>query len=67
MAKFAAVDEKLPLATNVIISAIISNMIVKLGIAFFKGSGLAGKLVMLAFGSVIAVAIIYILFSSWIN
>tara|TARA_R110000868_G_scaffold83058_4_gene234700 strand:+ start:19671 stop:20942 length:1272 start_codon:yes stop_codon:yes gene_type:complete len=67
MAKFAAVDEKLALAANVIITATISNMIVKLGIAFFKGSKLVGKLVMLAFGSVIVVGVIYILFRSWIN
>lgn len=65
MAKFATVDEKLALATNVIITATISNMIVKLGIAFFKGSKLAGKLVMLAFGSVIAAGVIYILFQLW--
>ncbi|QHI36587.1 hypothetical protein IMCC3317_19500 [Kordia antarctica] len=65
MSKFASIDNKLILATNVIITATISNMVVKLGIAFFKGSKLAGKLVMLAFGSVIVVGVIYILFRSW--
>ncbi|WP_166961667.1 MgtC/SapB family protein [Yeosuana marina] len=64
MSKFASIDEKLALAGNVIITATISNMIVKLGIAFFKGSKRTGKLVLLAFGSVIVVGVIYILFNS---
>ena len=61
MAKFASLDEKLTLATNVIITATISNMIVKLAITYFKGSQKAGKLVMLIFGSVIVVGVSYIL------
>ncbi|SFZ94819.1 Uncharacterized membrane protein, DUF4010 family [Flaviramulus basaltis] len=61
MAKFGAVEDKLTLATNVIITATISNMIVKLGITYFKGSKKTGKLVMLIFGSVVIVGITYIL------
>ena len=60
MAKFGSLEDKLALATNVII-ATISNMIVKLGIAYFKGSKKTGKLVMLIFGSVIIIGISYIL------
>jgi len=61
MAKFGALEEKLTLATNVIITATISNMIVKLGITYFKGSKKTGKLIMLIFGTVILVGIAYIL------
>ena len=61
MAKFGSLEDKLALATNVIITATISNMIVKLGITYFKGSKKAGKLVMLIFGAVIIVGIAYIL------
>jgi uncharacterized membrane protein (DUF4010 family) len=61
MAKFGSLEDKLALATNVIITATISNMIVKLGIAYFKGSKKTGKLVMLIFGSVIIIGISYIL------
>ena len=61
MAKFGSLEEKLTLATNVIITATISNMIVKLGITYFKGSKKTGKLVMLIFGTVVIVGITYIL------
>ena len=61
MAKFGSLEDKLALATNVIITATISNMIVKLVIAYFKGSKKTGKLVMLIFGSVIIIGISYIL------
>ncbi|TVZ28681.1 uncharacterized membrane protein (DUF4010 family) [Gillisia sp. Hel_I_86] len=61
MAKFGSLEEKLALAANVIITATISNMIVKLAITYFKGSKKAGKLVMLIFGTVIIVGIGYIL------
>lgn len=63
MAKFGSLEEKLALATNVILTATISNMIVKLAITYFKGSKKAGKFVMLIFGSVVAVGIGYILIS----
>ncbi|WP_452600724.1 MgtC/SapB family protein [Pontimicrobium sp. MEBiC06410] len=61
MSKFGVLEEKFALATNVILTATISNMIVKLGITYFKGSKKTRKLVMLIFGSVIIVGIIYIL------
>ena len=61
MSKFALDQDKLTLASSVIIAATISNMLVKLGISLFKGSKATGKLVGYAFGSVILVGIIYIL------
>ena len=61
MAKFGSLEEKLTLATNVIITATISNMIVKFEITYFKGSKKTRKLVMLIFGSVIILGITYIL------
>jgi uncharacterized membrane protein (DUF4010 family) len=61
MAKFGSLEDKLTLATNVIITATISNMIVKLAITYFKGSKETGKLVMLIFGTVVIVGIAYIL------
>ena len=61
MAKFSLDNTKLELAASVIITATISNMLVKLGITIFKGSKATGKLVALAFGSVILIGIIYIL------
>ncbi|TYC10587.1 MgtC/SapB family protein [Bizionia gelidisalsuginis] len=64
MAKFSLDGQKLNLASSVIIAATISNMLVKLGITYFKGSKMAGKLVGYAFGSVILIGIIYILVSS---
>ena len=36
-------------------------MIVKLGITYFKGSKKTGKLVMLIFGTVVIVGLVYIL------
>lgn len=61
MAKFGSLEEKLRVATNVIITATISNMIVKLGITYFKGSKKTGKLIMLIFGTVVIVGVAYIL------
>ncbi|GFD80148.1 hypothetical protein KUL118_30100 [Tenacibaculum sp. KUL118] len=61
MSKFGVLEEKFALVTNVILTATISNMIVKLGITYFKGSKKTRKLVMLIFGSVIIVGITYIL------
>src|SRR5690606_25921639 len=43
MAKFGSLEEKFTLATNVILTATTSNMIVKLGITYFKGSKKNGK------------------------
>ncbi|CAM4299894.1 MgtC/SapB family protein [Zobellia nedashkovskayae] len=61
MAKFSLDSEKLELASLVIIAAISSNMLVKLGISIFKGSKTTGKLVGYTFGSIILVGVIYIL------
>lgn len=66
MAKFGSLEDKLALATNVIITATISNMIVKLGITYFKGSKKTGKLVMGVFGTVALIGIAYILIQSGI-
>jgi uncharacterized membrane protein (DUF4010 family) len=63
MAKFSLDGEKLNLASSVMIAATMSNMLVKLGVTVFKGSKTAGKQVGYAFGSVIAIGIIFILFS----
>lgn len=67
MSKFASLEEKLMLATNVILAATISNMMVKLGITFFKGSKKTGKLVILIFGSVVLTGLAYILIQLWMN
>ncbi len=64
MAKFSLEGDKLALASSVIIAATISNMLVKLGISFFKGSRTTAKLVGLAFGSVILVGFFYILIAT---
>ncbi|MGJ8734955.1 MgtC/SapB family protein [Zobellia laminariae] len=61
MAKFSMDSEKLELASLVIIAAISSNMLVKLGISIFKGSKTTGKLVGYTFGSIILIGVIYIL------
>ncbi len=63
MAKFSLDGEKLKLASAVIIAAIMSNMLVKLGITVFKGSKTTGKFVGYTFGSIILIGIIYILIS----
>ncbi|WP_339840853.1 MgtC/SapB family protein [uncultured Maribacter sp.] len=61
MAKFSLDSEKLEVASLVIIAAILSNMLVKLGVSVFKGSKTTGKLVGYSFGSIILVGVIYIL------
>ena len=63
MAKFSLDGEKLKLASAVIIAAIMSNMLVELGITVFKGSKTTGKFVGYTFGSIILIGIIYILIS----
>ncbi|WP_178985570.1 MgtC/SapB family protein [Winogradskyella helgolandensis] len=63
MLKFALDGEKLKLASSVIIAATISNMLVKLGITYLKGSKMTSKFVGYAFGSVIIIGIVYILIS----
>jgi len=61
MAKFSLDGEKLQLASLIIITATMSNMLVKLGITVIKGSKTASKLIGYAFGSVILIGIVYIL------
>jgi len=60
MAKFSLDGTNLKLASTVILTATLSNMLVKLAITLFKGSKAAGRLVAYAFGSVILIGIIYI-------
>ncbi|SDL36975.1 MgtC/SapB family protein [Kriegella aquimaris] len=60
MAKFSLDSEKLQVASSVIIAAILSNMLVKLGISVFKGSKTTGKLVGYSFGAIILIGVIYI-------
>ena len=61
MAKFSLDGENLNLAASVIISAIMSNMLVKLIITIFKGSKKTVKMVSYAFGSVIVIGTLYLL------
>ncbi|SKB61407.1 MgtC/SapB family protein [Maribacter arcticus] len=59
LAKFALDGERLKLASSVIVVAIMSNMLVKLGITVFKGSKITGKLVGYTFGIIIIMGILY--------
>ncbi|QFZ53551.1 MgtC/SapB family protein [Oceanihabitans sp. IOP_32] len=63
MSKFSLDTNNLLLASSVIIAATLSNMFVKLGITVLNGSKVAGKSVGYAFGSVIVLGLIYILFN----
>ncbi len=64
MAKFSLNNDKLSLASSVIIVATLSNMLVKLGITYFKGATSAGKYVGYAFGSVILIGIFNIIINN---
>ncbi|MCK0131610.1 MgtC/SapB family protein [Flavobacteriaceae bacterium F08102] len=64
MSKFSLDGDKIKLASSVIMAATISNMLVKLGITYFKGSKSTGRLVGYAFGSIILLGIIHILISA---
>jgi len=59
LAKFASDTEKIKLASSVIVTAVMSNMLVKLGIALFKGSKVTGKLVSYTFASIIVIGVLY--------
>ena len=61
MAKYSLIGTDLWLASSVILAAVLSNMMVKLGIALLKGSRHTGQLVGYTFGGVILFGIIYIL------
>lgn len=60
MAKFAEGADMI-LAAMVIIAATLSNTLVKLGIAFARGSKSTGRLVAYVFGTLIVVGTVYIL------
>ncbi|MDF4204318.1 MgtC/SapB family protein [Maribacter sp. SA7] len=59
LAKFASDAEKIKLASSVIVTAVMSNMLVKLGISVFKGSKITGKLVGYTFVGIIVIGILY--------
>ena len=59
LAKFASDGEKIKLASSVIVTAVMSNMLVKLGIAVFKGSKVTGKLVGYTFAGIIVIGFLY--------
>lgn len=61
MAKFALEDENLKLSASVIIAATLSNTLVKMGIAIFRGSKKTAQLVSFVFGGVIVFGVVYIL------
>lgn len=61
MAKFSLDSDKVKTASSVIIAAVLSNMLVKLGISVFKGSKTTGKFVGYSFGTIILIGIIFIL------
>ena len=60
MAKFALDGENLRLSASVIIAATLSNTLVKMGIAIFRGSKNTARLVSYVFGAVIVVGVLYI-------
>ncbi|WP_291960715.1 MgtC/SapB family protein, partial [Maribacter sp.] len=59
LAKFASDAEKIKLASSVIVTAVMSNMLVKLGISIFKGSKVTGKFVGYTFAGIIVVGVLY--------
>ena len=61
MAKFSLDGENLRLSASVIIAATLSNTLVKMGIAIFRGSKITARLVSYVFGAVIIAGGIYIL------
>lgn len=64
MAKFAVEGDSLKLSSLVIIAATLTNTLVKLGIALFKGSRTTARLVGFVFGGVIIVGTVYIIIAS---
>ena len=67
MSKFALATSKIDLAVSIIVIAILSNTIVKLFIAVFKGSTQVKKLVALSFSSVVFVGGTFILITHLLN
>lgn len=66
LAKFYLGTDKLQLATFVIITAALSNLIVKLIITMIRGSNSTKKIVAYAFGLILLIGILYILIGSFI-
>ena len=64
MAKFSLDSDKLKVASSVIIAAVLSNMLVKLGISVLKGSKTTGKFVGYSFGTIILIGIIFIIINN---
>ena len=60
MAKFSQMPGNYTTATTVIIVAILSNMVVKLGISIINGSSETRKLVGYTFGGIVVLGILYI-------
>lgn len=64
MAKFALTGDNLQLSALVIIAATLSNTLVKMGIAIFRGTKTTARLVSYVFGTVIIVGLLYIIIGS---
>lgn len=62
IAKFSQTSENYTTAASVILTAILSNMVVKLGICLFNGSNETRKLIGLTFGGIGILTVLYILF-----
>lgn len=61
MAKFGLDEQYLKLSALVILAAALSNTVVKLGIAYMKGSKETGRYVGMIFGASIVIGVLYIL------
>jgi len=63
MAKFSETTGNYVTATAIIITAILSNMVVKLGISLINGSKETRKMIGITFGSIVILGILYVLFA----
>ncbi|MBA6314803.1 MgtC/SapB family protein [Cellulophaga baltica] len=63
MAKFSETTGNYVTATAIIITAILSNMVVKLGISLINGSKETRKIIGLTFSSIVILGILYVLFA----
>ncbi|QXP55318.1 MgtC/SapB family protein [Cellulophaga sp. HaHa_2_95] len=63
MAKFSETTGNYVTATAIIITAILSNMVVKLGISLINGSKETRKIIGITFGSIVILGILYVLFA----
>ncbi|WP_158976656.1 MgtC/SapB family protein [Cellulophaga sp. L1A9] len=62
MAKLSQTSGNYSTATSVIITAILSNTVVKLGISLINGSSETRKLISICFGGIIILGVLYVLF-----